>query len=160
MSCHVMLYNICFIRCVMLCYITYVMLRYITYVMLWHLNCISFQCNCENSVLFALGVKYKTALIYQADHKLLSWRNPLYLNHVIFFVAVETCCIYLGSRPYKEDYQVSRISHKVRVSRAFTQPSCKVFQCFNIEDFQSRIIEWTSFENSQATKRSLEFCMT
>ena len=138
----------------------HVMLRYITYVMLRHLNCISFQCNCENSVLFALGVKYKTALIYQADHKLLSWRNPLYLNHVIFFVAVETCCIYLGSRPYKEDYQVSRISHKVRVSRAFTQPSCKVFQCFNIEDFQSRIIEWTSFENSQATKRSLEFCMT
>ena len=29
-----------------------------------HLNCISFQCNCENSVLFALGEKYKTALIY------------------------------------------------------------------------------------------------
>ena len=37
-----------------------------------HLNCISFQCNCENSVLFALGEKYKTALIYLADHKLLS----------------------------------------------------------------------------------------
>ena len=31
---------------------------------------------------------------------------------ILFFVAVETCCIYLGSRPYKEDYQVSRISHK------------------------------------------------
>ena len=109
MSCYVISHMSCY---VMLCCITYVMLRYITYVMLWHLNYISFQCNCENSVLFALGVKYKTALIYQADHKLLSWRNPLYLNHVIFFVAVETCCIYLGSRPYKENYQVSRISHK------------------------------------------------
>ena len=30
------------------------------------------QCYCENSVFFALGEKYKTALIYQADHKLLS----------------------------------------------------------------------------------------
>ena len=31
---------------------------------------------------------------------------------ILFFVAVKTCCIYLGSNPYKEDYQLSRISHK------------------------------------------------
>ena len=31
------------------------------------------------------------------------------------------------------------------------------FQCSNIEDFQSRIIVWTSCENSQATKRSLDW---
>ena len=31
--------------------------------MLRHLNCISFEWNCENSVLFAVGEKYKTALI-------------------------------------------------------------------------------------------------
>ena len=147
MSCHVMLYNICFIRCVMLCYITYVMLRYITYVMLWHLNCISFQCNCENSVLFALGVKYKTALIYQADHKLLSWRNPLYLNHVIFFVAVETCCIYLGSRPYKEDDQVSRISHKEGCQGHLPSPlakfssvsTLKIFRVVSSNELHSKI---------------------
>ena len=42
----------------------------------------------------------------------------------------------------------------------FTQLTCKVFQCSNIEDFQSRIIGWTSSKNSQATKRSLDFCMT
>ena len=53
MLCYVMLYNI-----------KYVMWYNIKYVMLWHLNCISFQCNCENSVLLALGEKYKTALIY------------------------------------------------------------------------------------------------
>ena len=60
MSCYityVTLYN-------MLCYLTYVMLYNIKYVLLGHLNCISFECNCENSVLFAVGEKYKTALIY------------------------------------------------------------------------------------------------
>ena len=30
----------------------------------------------------------------------------------------------------------------------------------NIEDFQTRIIELTSRENSQATYRSYDFCMT
>ena len=54
----------CYITCVMLCYITYVMLYNIKYVMLRHLNCISFQCNCEHSVLFALGEKYKNDTCY------------------------------------------------------------------------------------------------
>ena len=36
----------------------------ICYVMLRHLNCILFRWNCENSVLFALGEKCKTALIF------------------------------------------------------------------------------------------------
>ena len=52
----------------MLCYITvscYVMLYNMCHVMLHNVcHVISFQCNCENSVLFALGEKYKTALIY------------------------------------------------------------------------------------------------
>ena len=30
----------------------------------YDINCFSFQCNCENSVLFSLGEKYETALIY------------------------------------------------------------------------------------------------
>ena len=68
--CHVMLYNI---FQVILCYITYVMTSKLYFVLMQLLN----------SVLFALGEKYKTALIYYADHKLLSLRNPLYLNHVI-----------------------------------------------------------------------------
>ena len=93
---YVMLYNmlyvmLCHITCyVMLYSICYVMLYDICYVLLWHLNCISFRCNCENFVLFALGEKYKTGLIYLADHKLLSWRNPLYLNHVID--SIFRCC--------------------------------------------------------------------
>ena len=44
----------------MLCYnLKYVMLCYVM-----TSKCISFQCNCENSVLFALGKKYKPAFIY------------------------------------------------------------------------------------------------
>ena len=75
---------------------------------------------------------------------------------ILFFVGVKTCCIYLGSRPYKEDYQVSRISHK-----GCRRPlAIKVFQCSNIEDFQTRMIELTSNENSEATHRSYDFCMT
>ena len=59
-----MLYNR---RYVMLYYRRYVMLCYITYVMLCYVmtsKLYSFQCNCENSVLFALRENYKTALIY------------------------------------------------------------------------------------------------
>ena len=51
--------------------------------MLWHLNCISLF------VLFALGEKYKTAPIYKVDHKLLSWKNPLYLNPL--YICYITC---------------------------------------------------------------------
>ena len=63
--------------------------------MLWHLNCISFQCNCENFVLFALGEKYKTAPIYKADRKLLSWKNPLHLNplYICYITCVMLCYI-------------------------------------------------------------------
>ena len=86
-TCYVMLYNICHVMLYDLCYVLY---HKICYVLLWHLNCISFRCNCENVVLFALGEKYKTALIYLADHKLLSCRNPLYLNHVID--SIFRCC--------------------------------------------------------------------
>ena len=51
--CPVMLYKI---RYVMLYKIKYVMLYNIKYVMLCYniLYCISFQCSCKNSVLFAL----------------------------------------------------------------------------------------------------------
>ena len=50
--CNVMLYKI---RYVMLYKIKYVILyNKICHVMLQHLNCISFQCSCKNSVLFAL----------------------------------------------------------------------------------------------------------
>ena len=69
---------------------------------------------------------------------------------------MKTCCIYLSSRPYKEDYQVSRISQK-GCRRPLPSPLAKFS---NIKDFQSRIIEWTSWENSQATKHCLDFCMT
>ena len=125
----------------MSCYITCVM-----HVMC-HLNCISFQCNCENSVLFALSEKYKTALIYLADHNFLSWRNPLYLNHVIDSIFGSCRNVLYLFRLSHIQRRLSGIKNKSkRVSRAFTQPSCKVFQCFNIEDFQSRIIEWTSCE--------------
>ena len=55
---------------------------------------------------------------------------------ILFFVAVKTYCIYLGSRPYKEGYQVSRITHK-GCQGHLPSPS----QCSNIEDFQSRVIE-------------------
>ena len=75
---------------------------------------------------------------------------------MLFFVAVKRCCIYLGSHPYNEDYQVSRISQKG--CRRPLPSSLAKFS--NIEDFQSRIIEWTSWENSQATKHCLDFCMT
>ena len=89
---HVMLYNICY---AMLYNICYVILYNIKYVMLWHLNSLSFQCNCENSVLFPVCEKYKTAQIYSADHKLLSRRNPLYLNPLIicYITCVMLCYI-------------------------------------------------------------------
>ena len=56
--CHVMLYNMCHKICHVIC-VVHVMLNNMC-----HLNCISFQCNCQNSVLFTLCEKYKTAPIY------------------------------------------------------------------------------------------------
>ena len=63
-TCHAMLYNTCHAMLYNTCHAMLYNTHMICYVMLWHLNCISFQCNCENSVLFALGEKCKTALIY------------------------------------------------------------------------------------------------
>ena len=62
---------------------------------------------------------------------------------------MKTCLIYLGSFPYKEDYQGVK-----GIQPAFLQ----IFHCSNIEDFQIRLNKWTPCEISQATKRSYDFC--
>ena len=72
---------------------------------------------------------------------------------ILFFVAVKTCCIYLGSHPYKEDYQVSRISHKGCQGHIYQA----LLQSFRVFQHWRRIIEWTSCKISQATKRSLDW---
>ena len=156
-----MLYNICYIIC-------YVMLYNVCHVMLYNI------CHCHvmlyNKCHVMLYNMYHVmlcnichAMLYNICHIMLynSWRNPLYLNRVIDSI-FRTCgnVLYLF-RLSPIQRRLSGFKNKsLRVSRAFTQPSCKVFQCFNIEAFQSRIIEWTSCENSQATKCSWDFCMT
>ena len=142
--CHVMLYNICYVMTSKLYFIAmcHVMLYNMCHVMLYNMPHV---------------------MLYNICHVMLynSWRNPLYLNHVIDSI-FRSCgnVLYLFRLPPIQRRLSGFKNKSLRVSRAFTQPSCKVFQCFNIEAFQSRIIELTSCENSQATKCSWDFCMT
>ena len=81
MICYVCYVYIWYVIYVITCYITYDML---CYVMLWLLNCISFQCNCENSVLFALGEKCKTAQHNTTQHN--------YCIYMLCYITYDMLC--------------------------------------------------------------------
>ena len=65
----------------------------------------------------------------------------------LFFVAVKTCCIYLGSHPYNEDYQVSRISHKgcqgylpSPLAKFSSVPTLKIFRVVSSNELHAKIV--------------------
>ena len=60
---------------------------------------------------------------------------------------METCCIYLGSRPYKEDYEVTRISHKVcqghlpsPLARFSSVSTLKIFRVVSSNELHAKIV--------------------
>ena len=79
--------------------------------MLCHLNCISFQCNCENSVLFALGEKYKTyeqnrtsyitcVMLYNICHVMLYNICHVMLYNICYAMLYKICYVMLYNIKY------------------------------------------------------------
>ena len=87
----------------------------------------------------------------------------LFIKQIINFSVKETlflwtCWIYSGSRPYKEDYQVLRISHKgypghlpSPLAKFSSVPTFKIFRVISSNEPHARIARH---------KRILDFCMT